>query len=399
LRRNNNDKEAARKGGLKNALLISCFDWYAARLEPIRELLTGEGYEVTVLTSDFDHIKKKELETRHEACTYLHVPQYKKNISLRRVFSHLVFGRKVGGMLNRLRPDLIYLLLPPNNTARYCLRYKKRHPDTRYIVDIIDMWPESMPLGKIKDTLPARLWARLRDDSLASADYVFTECGLYQEKLKDKLNKDRTSVLYLYKKQSGGERQLAEDALRGKQTRPKSSRLSLAYLGSMNNIIDIEGICGIAAALIAAGYDVDLRAVGDGESRDAFLNAVKNTGCALHYSGAVFDPLQKIKILGQCDFGLNMMKCSISVGLTIKSIDYLSMGLPLINNIPGDTWELVEKYGIGINAGGNVPVSEAASAITSMDLTTLSRNALECFERMFTPCAFRDAVKNGLFGS
>ena len=34
----------------------------------------------------------------------------------------------------------------------------------------------------------------------------------------------------------------------------------------------------------------------------------------------------------------------------MKSLDYLAHGLPLLNNIPGDTWELVEEYYGSISA-------------------------------------------------
>ena len=43
------------------------------------------------------------------------------------------------------------------------------------------------------------------------------------------------------------------------------------------------------------------------------------------------------------------MKNEVCVGLTMKSIDYLSFGLPIINNIPFDTWNIVNKYNCGIN--------------------------------------------------
>ena len=46
---------------LKKAILISCFDWYENRLKPIRDLLMERGYEVLILTTDFDHVKKKQL--------------------------------------------------------------------------------------------------------------------------------------------------------------------------------------------------------------------------------------------------------------------------------------------------------------------------------------------------
>ena len=43
------------------------------------------------------------------------------------------------------------------------------------------------------------------------------------------------------------------------------------------------------------------------------------------------------------------MKDSVKVGLTIKSIDYFCYGLPIINTIKGDTWEIIEQKQVGIN--------------------------------------------------
>jgi hypothetical protein len=50
------------------------------------------------------------------------------------------------------------------------------------------------------------------------------------------------------------------------------------------------------------------------------------------------------------------MKDSVCVGLTMKSIDYFQHGLPIINNIPADTTEIVEKYGVGLNVKENISV-------------------------------------------
>lgn len=47
------------------------------------------------------------------------------------------------------------------------------------------------------------------------------------------------------------------------------------------------------------------------------------------------------------------MKESVVVGFTMKSLDYLRNGLLLLNNIHNDTWQLVEKYDIGINVGSS----------------------------------------------
>ena len=64
---------------MKKALLISCFNWYKSRLEPIRELLISHEYEVIVLIADFDHIEKRPVQRRYDECTYVPVPGYKSN--------------------------------------------------------------------------------------------------------------------------------------------------------------------------------------------------------------------------------------------------------------------------------------------------------------------------------
>lgn len=332
---------------MKKALLISCFEeWYKDRLKPIWGILDSRGYSVKCLLSDYNHIGKRYSEKKEEACNYIHVPSYKSNISIQRIISHLVFGKKVAELINEYNPDLLYLILPPNNTARYCLKYKKKNPDVRLIIDIIDLWPESMPLGKLKNTPPAKMWRRWRDEAISVADHVFTECDLYQEKLNGVLIPSKTTTLHLYKEQKDEERQLVSDMISREKT---DEVIRFAYLGSMNNIIDIDGICGVIKSFISSGKTCELHAIGDGESRERFEEAVKVTGCTTNFYGPVFDELEKIRILAPCDYAFNMMKGEIAVGLTIKSIDYLSYGLPLINNIKGDTWKLVEDEGIGIN--------------------------------------------------
>lgn len=134
---------------------------------------------------------------------------------------------------------------------------------------------------------------------------------------------------------------------------------------------------------------VQFHIIGDGEGRDNFLRAVKNTGCEVLYYGVVYDETEKIKILAPCDYGVNMMKDSVSVGLTIKSIDYFSYGLPIINNIKGDTWELVRKYGIGVNIDGKPYILPKLNHV----------DVIDCFYRYFTRHVFEETVlkEMGLF--
>lgn len=335
---------------MKKALLISCFNWYNVRLRPIRELLIDRGYEVIVLESDFDHIKKTPIEKKYPECTYINVPEYKSNLSLARIRSHLYFGKMVSRVLAQEKPDVIVCQIPPNNVANHCRKYKISHPDVTLILDIIDLWPESMPLKKLKSALPLIIWSNWRDKAIKNADHVFTECDLYQEKLKAVLDLENTNTLPLYKDQSIEEKRMVQEIIKLREAQNScGNNIKFAYLGSMNNIIDIDGICSVIKTFQNNDYSCEVHAIGDGENRERFAETVRVMGCKAYFYGPIFDEIQKIKILTPCDYALNMMKGDISVGLTIKSIDYLSYGLPLLNNIKGDTWKLIDEKGIGVN--------------------------------------------------
>lgn len=369
---------------MKKALLVSCFEgWYMKRLEPVHNMLINRGYKVKVLVSDFEHIGHKEITHKNECCTYIHVPPYQNNISIGRIRSHLSFGRQVKKYIYAYQPDLLYLLVPPNNTAIYCNQYKRNNPGCKYIIDIIDLWPESMPLGGLKHTPPAWLWSKIRNDSIKLAEVVFLECELYREKIQHALNCKKSTVLHLFKEQTKEERELVYKTIVSKKD---DNIIRLAYLGSINNVIDIDGICNIIRQLASRRKLIQLHIIGKGERQDIFLNSAKEAGCEVIYHGVIYDENQKIRILAKCDYGFNMMKECVSVGLTIKSIDYFAYGLPIINNIAGDTWELVEEYGIGVNVG------DAMIKLPRIN----HMNVVNCFYKYFTKQAFEERVRKDL---
>ena len=143
---------------MKTAVLISCFDWYKSRLQPIKLELEKNQYKVIVLLSDFIHGKKTKITEKLPECTYISVKPYKKNVSVKRLLSHHFFAKDVLRQLNIIRPDLVYALLPPNSVSDVCRKYKLKNPDIKLILDVIDMWPESMPGKRYHNTLPFLYW-------------------------------------------------------------------------------------------------------------------------------------------------------------------------------------------------------------------------------------------------
>lgn len=317
-------------------VIINCFDTYEHRAELLRKHFAAQGKIVRVLTSDWKHFHKTVRLECPEGYEMIHAHPYQKNLSISRMASHYRFAQDVMARVEMLKPKMIWALIPPNSLAQAAVRYKKKHPQVKLVLDLIDMWPETMPISSFKTLPPFSWWKMLRDNHVGHADAVVTECQLYQTILQGKCAPEKLHTLYLA-------RPWMENA--AKVDLPKD-RVALCYLGSINNIIDIDCIGNIIRSL---GGAVDLHIIGDGESRENLIAVAKNAGANVIFHGKVYDRERKQAIMDQCHAGLNIMKKSVFVGLTMKSMDYFECGIPIINNIRGDTWNFVEEFGIGVN--------------------------------------------------
>jgi hypothetical protein len=325
-----NESDAA-EDYMKKAFIISlgCED----RLKIIRDVLKDK-YSCKIFISDFDHAKKKYIEAKDSECNYVHVPQYQKNISIGRIRAYISFASQVKRLLEMEKPELVYIMLPPNTIAYECARYKERNPSSKLIADVYDLWPESFPLQSISKYIPHILskWKSYRTYVLKRADYIFTECKYYNKVVGPELiPEEKTSVLYIHKEQGTAVQEIVEKSIRDYKKNPGS--ITLGYLGSINNIIDIKGITDLISRLRSKGIAVTVKIVGGGEGAQKFIDSIEAVGAQVKNYGFVFDPVRKAEIFSNCDFALNMMVENIVVGLTTKSVDYFSLALPIINNV------------------------------------------------------------------
>lgn len=366
---------------MKKAIIISCFDWYEKRLYRLYERLRSEGYEVLLLNSDFDHIRKERITEQNNPGKYLRVPGYKKNVSAARIASHFIFALKTYKEVLRMRPSVVYALVPPNSVCHFINKYKKKAPETVLIYDLIDLWPESFPSATLRKLPVYGVWKNLRDKGLDLADIIVTECSYYLKEIGEEHSK-KSRVLRLYKSSSPEEMNKIDSMLRNYSSQVNKKEIKICYLGSINNIIDIDSITTVANAFVKRDYRVCFNIIGDGSAREQLISALEDAGCVVEYHGLVFDDNRKRDILSNCDFGINMMKESVKVGLTLKSIDYLLYGLPLINNIKGDTWEYVEKKRVGFNFDGNV--EHLVDEVTRSNVSSMKINAHKCYLQEFS---------------
>ncbi len=360
--------------------IVCISDVYLERGRQLAQFYQSLGDRVQILTPDFSHRSKQTIQFDDPFIKTLPHRPYRKNLSYARLKGHYDFSRSVRECFEQNIPDRIHCLIPANSLAMQMDRFKKEHPGVQLIFDINDLWPESLPAKGLQNLPVFAPWKNLRDHHLQRADLILCECELFARHLEQSAPEAKT--LYWCGKEASNAQLYV----------PETDVLRLAYLGSMNNIIDIALISQLLEEL-SASRKTEIHLIGQGENREAFADACREYA-AVHDHGPIFNEVKKQEILGACHFALNIMKPEVRVGLSLKSLDYLRAGLPLINSLPGDTHDLVEQRKIGINIARECP-AQAAQAMLSCstdDIMAMKRNAAGLYQSLFTPEAFEERL-------
>ena len=360
----------------KTAYFISSTNHYNVRTGKFVNDYVKKGYDVIYVTSDFDHMtKKRYCFNEYKNSKQLHVISYKKNLSISRILSHLMFSYKTFYMLLACKPELVYVEVPNNSLVKSSAKYKKIN-NAEIIVDVFDMWPESMPV-KTKNMIVNwgfDIWRNFRNKNLKFADQIWIECDYYRELLSaQKINLPmETKYLKLKNAETSIEMKVSEE------------EIDLCYLGSINNIIDISLIEKIVSEF-AKNKRTRIHIIGDGERKDEFLDILKKNSIEIIDHGKVYEIDKLQEIFDQCWFGINVLREDLAIGITMKSISYFRGGLPIINTVQGDTSRFVEECNIGINVDRHDVKSCVLRIlnITKDDLACMKNNTRNLFEQKF----------------
>ncbi len=353
------------------AVVATCFESNEERLSFVYDACVSRGYETVAITSDFSHIRKEKRNNIPDYALAIKAKPYKKNLSIRRILSHKKFAEDCFRRIEKEDPDLIWLMAPANSLIREAGKYKKKHPEKKLIIDIIDMWPESLPVSIGGNFLPFRIWKSIRSRNIGCCDALVTECDLYQEILRNEYKGNITTIHWA----RNGAAIIDEPEM-------PADKLSLCYIGSINNIIDADRIASLISNI---NYPVVLHVIGEGESTDRFLESM-NRVCEVIYHGAIRDEKMKTEIFDQCHAGINIYREGLYIGLTVKCIDYFEHGMPIVNNIKGDTWNFVDEYRAGVNVSENTKIN----ARELIDMRFSNNSIFDLYNRHFTKGVFTE---------
>lgn len=361
---------------MKKAFLIHYDGYYDIRLKDLEKNLVDRGYKVSLLFSDFDHYKKRKKTYPNKNIKLIHVNSYKKNISIRRIISYFLFTKKVMKLISYEVPDLIYAIIPPNTLAHALGYFKTKNPNTKVIFDVFDLYPEQMP--KLSNTIVAKFWGNIRNKNLKKVDYVVLECSYYKKVLSKYLYENKSSVLYL-------NRPKVENSYEFKWN---DKQIDIAYLGSINHHIDINKIVAFLKVLNKR-KKVVLHIIGDGEKATEFNNRVQAQGIDTIFYGIVFDDNKKREILQKCQYGLNVYRENLGIGLTMKSVEYYQIGLPIINAGIYDSKVMIEKFGAGFSLESEEELATKISNLTHKEWSEHHNLTLKVFEHYFCTAKYR----------
>ena len=307
--------------------------------------------EKLVITTDFCHSEKRYYtseEMEHPCQVNFHVPSYSKNISIRRIWSHLVFAIKVAHYLksSKENPTTIYCTMPTSASAYVCAKYCKKHK-IKFIIDVIDLWPDSLlPLVNCKFLIKKFLfpWTYLTHYAYKSADVIVGESVAYANEAKKYNDHAKIFPIYLGVDMHYISKVKVENPV---LLQKPDNEIWIGYAGSLGNSYDFKTLLDAVKA-IHGKYKYKLWFIGDGVRRKEIERYIGTYGLNADITGFLnYDKL--LGYLSYCDIAINIFRASTKVVFSYKFNDYVAMGCFVLNSLKGETSEMVDEFKIGRN--------------------------------------------------
>lgn len=329
-----------------------------SRFYYLADLFARQGHEVEVISSSFQHyIKKpkdKELILSQNypfQITFIDVPEYKKNICVKRLYSNSVAEKKVLKHLKENQYDVIYCAVPANNIAASVGKYCKKQ-GIPLIVDVEDLWPEAMEMvckiPVVTDILYYPL-KRQAETAYACADAVIGTSDEYTNRAFQNQNRNiLKKTIYV-----GCDLDVFDKG--AKEHLPAiekpENEFWVTYAGSIGASYDIRTFVEAGKLIKDRGYDqIRLKILGTGPLHQELEALKEELGCDnIAFLG--YTPYTEMAgYLVQSDVTLNSFVKGAAQSIVNKVGDYLAAGKPMINTLESPEFmHLVDEKGFGVN--------------------------------------------------
>jgi len=328
------------------------------RFNYLVDLLTNKHFDVELVTSDFSHNKKTKRSRIEEQynykITFISEPNYSKNVSLKRFYSHYIMGRNLKRYLKaRNKPDVIYCAVPSLDVAKVAAEYAKKN-NIRFIIDVQDLWPEAFKMFFYVPVISDVLFFPMQKQAeyiYTAADEIIAVSQTYADRALKVNNKCKEAhSIFLGTELAFFDRLAEENKLMDKP----ENEIWLAYIGTLGHSYDL--ICVIDALKILQDRgitNVKFVVMGDGPLKSKFENYAKEQGVYTEFMGRL-DYGKMVGILTACDIAVNPISRGAAGSIINKHGDYAAAGLPVINTQECPEYRnLVDEYQMGLNCENN----------------------------------------------
>ena len=346
---------------------------------------------VEIITSDFSHGEKKhkvKLTVKWPfKITFLHEPEYKKNISVKRFISHHKWGKEVKKYLEgRKKPDVIYCAVPSLTAPAFAADYCKKN-NVKFIVDIQDLWPEAFQMvfnPPLFNKIIYEPFKRLADKIYGSADKICAVSDTYVKRvLSVNLKCKKGHVVFLGTNLDTFDKNVLENRVE----RPEDE-IWLAYCGTLGASYDLNCVIDALSIIDESGKSAPKFIVmGDGPRRTEFEEYAKKKNVSCTFTGRLPYP-KMCGLLCACDMTVNPIVAGSAGSIINKHGDYAASGLPVINTQECQEYrDLVDEYKMGFNCqnGNSKEIAEKIILLVNDSIlrTNMGGNARRCAEEKF----------------
>lgn len=397
---------------MKDILIIAHFTQILSeggnsRFSYIANLLAKEN-NVELVTSSYSHRNKEQrvvdTSNKHRLnykLTQLSEKGYRKNVSLKRFYSHYFYGRNLKKYLdNRKKPDVIYCAIPSLDAASVAANYAKNN-DIRLIIDVQDLWPEAFKMvfnSKYISDLVFYPFTRKANQIYRNADVILAVSKTYLKFALSNNNKVIDGhVIYL-----GTELEHYDSlSIKHKIFNKPENEIWVAYIGTLGHSYDIPSVIdALESVAVKTKENIKFLIMGDGPMRIDFEKYAENKNLNIHFTGRL-EYGEMIGYLNECDIAVNPIVSGSAGSIINKVADYAAAGLPVINTQESKEYrELINEYNCGLNCeNGNILDIEEKflKLIENSEIRNLMGNnnrllAIEKFDRKYTYKIIREIV-------
>lgn len=358
------------------------------RFNYIAETLATQGADVTLATSSFHHVTKRqrdddEANTSNYKVVYISEPSYKKNVSIKRYVSHTVFASNLRKYLKEQKtsPDVIYVAVPSVHAANVCRCYAKERC-IPFLVDVQDLWPEAffmLRYMKFFQFVTKWMLSQKVNKVYRSADAIVGVSQTYVERaLRVGDTSRKSKVIYLGTDISYFDSLIKPDIDSSKRADSKSEEkdhvINIVYLGTLGHSYDLEtGIKAISLASDLTSISLKLVVIGDGPLHDKFRSLAAENNINAEFLGRLNYECM-VRELAAMDVALNVISKGAAQSIINKHADYAAASLPVISTQENPEYRnLLSQFNAGINCGVSDHVAVANEIVRLAESSELRK--------------------------